>query len=73
MPVLTDNEATVLDIVRQQGRYGDPVAASTIKDHALNGHGIRYDSVDRALRGLISLGKVKRPSRGYYMPTMDRS
>ena len=68
MSTLTHNEAVVLGIVRQQARQGDPVAAGTIKSKA-QPQNVAYDQVDRALRGLIALGKVTRPSRGYYLPT----
>lgn len=66
---LTHNEAAVIDILRTFGRLTEvdgSLPVSTIKNKALDRAGVRYDQVDRALRGLISLGLVERPRRGYY-------
>ena len=72
MAVLTDQQAVVLDIVRRQARVGSPVPTHVIKDAAAR-HSVHYDGVDRALRGLITLGLIRKPTRGFYLPAEDDS
>lgn len=71
MAELTANEGIVVQIVRRQARQGDPVSAGVIKSQARK-HGVMYDSVDRALRGLLFKGLVVKPSRGFYLPASDK-
>lgn len=70
MPVLTHNEGVVMDVIRRQARHGDPVPTHVVRDIA-GRRGVSYDAVDRALRGVVSLGVATKPSRGFYLPAED--
>lgn len=63
--LLTPNEERVLRIIRRQCRLGDPVATATVRSQS---RPIYPENVDRALRGLLSLDLIERPSRGFYLP-----
>jgi hypothetical protein len=67
MPVVTHNEGVVIDVLRSQGRQGDPVAAWVVRDSA-GRYGLSFDAVNRALTGLVSKGLAIKPSRGFYLP-----
>lgn len=69
-PTLTPNEATVLKVVRRQCRQGDPVATARVR---MGSRPISYDNVDRALRGLVWLGLIHKPSRGFYLPSPEQT
>jgi len=70
MSVLTYNEGLAIDVIRRQHkRYNDAVAAWDVRDRLLHSHGVRYDSANRALRGLVDKGVASKPSRGYYLPS----
>lgn len=72
MAVLSFNEGAVIEELRKvygTGAFkGEPVPVHVVKYRALNYHGVRYDGVDRALRGLMDKGMVKKPRRGFYVP-----
>jgi hypothetical protein len=71
MAELNDAEAVVLRTVRRECRFGDPVARHEL-GRRLAGH-VGASVLNQALQSLIESGLVRRPSRGFYMPTEEES
>lgn len=67
MPVLTFNEGVVMDVMRHECRFGDPVAAMQIRERTRGR--MSYDAANRAMKGCVEKGVATKPSRGYYLPT----
>jgi hypothetical protein len=71
MAELTQTQATVLNIVREQCRLGNPVSAGIVRDRAWTWHSkpqISYDMANRALTTLVAKGLLTKPTRGWYLP-----
>ena len=66
MSDLNDNQQTVLNIVRAQGRFGDPVAATVVRDEA-KAHGISANGARSALDALEAHGLIVKCSPGNYL------
>jgi hypothetical protein len=70
MPVLSSNEADVLDAVRWRASdFPDGTPAYLIRDRVWrSGRGLTYDQTNRALTSLVKKGLLVKPVRGKYNP-----